>query len=173
MLAARLPGILPPLSATEVLETSMIHSLAGLLSAGGISKSRPFREPHHTASKATIIGDGRNAKPGEVSLVHNGVLFMDKFHEFPRTVLKMLRQPIETGEVMIARANAHVKYPCKFMLIAGQSLQIRAPERCIAGLWAGTKLCAKELFQPARCNRRGTATRQTCAAMPKARHCQS
>jgi magnesium chelatase family protein len=118
MLAARLPGILPPLSATEALETSMIHSLAGLLSAGGISKSRPFREPHHTASMAAIIGGGRNAKPGEVSLAHNGVLFMDEFPEFPRTVLETLRQPIETGEVMIARANAHVKHPCKFMLIA-------------------------------------------------------
>ena len=117
MLAARLPGILPPLSATEALETSMIHSLAGLLSAGGISKSRPFREPHHTASMAAIIGGGRNAKPGEVSLAHNGVLFMDEFPEFPRTVLETLRQPVETGEVMIARANAHVKYPCKFMLI--------------------------------------------------------
>jgi magnesium chelatase family protein len=118
MLAARLPGILPPLSATKVLETSIIHSLAGLLSAGGISKSRPFREPHHTASKAAIIGGGRNAKPGEVSFTNNGVLFMDEFPEFPRTVLKMLRQPIETGEVMTARANAHVKYPCKFVLIA-------------------------------------------------------
>jgi magnesium chelatase family protein len=118
MLAARLSGILPPLSAKEALETSMIHSLAGLLDAGGISKSRPFREPHHTASMAAIIGGGRNAKPGEASLAHNGVLFMDEFPEFTRTVLETLRQPIETGEVMIARANAHVKYPCKFMLVA-------------------------------------------------------
>jgi magnesium chelatase family protein len=118
MLAARLPSILPPLSAKEALETSMIHSLSGLLDAGGISKSRPFREPHHTASMAAIIGGGRNAKPGEVSIAHNGVLFMDEFPEFPRTVLETLRQPIETGEVMIARANAHVKYPCKFMLVA-------------------------------------------------------
>jgi magnesium chelatase family protein len=118
MLAARLPGILPPLSATEALETSMIHSLSGLLDAGGISRSRPFREPHHTASMAAIIGGGRGAKPGEVSLAHNGVLFMDEFPEFPRTVLETLRQPIETGEVMVARANAHVKYPCKFMLVA-------------------------------------------------------
>jgi magnesium chelatase family protein len=118
MLAARLPGILPPLSATEALETSMIHSLSGLLDAGGISRSRPFREPHHTASMAAIIGGGRGAKPGEVSLAHNGVLFMDEFPEFPRTVLETLRQPIENGEVMVARANAHVKYPCKFMLVA-------------------------------------------------------
>jgi len=118
MLAARLPGILPPLSAIEALETSMIHSLAGLLDAGGISMDRPFREPHHTASMAAIIGGGRAAKPGEASLAHNGVLFMDEFPEFPRAVLETLRQPIETGEVMIARANNHVKYPCKFMLVA-------------------------------------------------------
>ncbi|KIN63256.1 Competence protein ComM [Sulfitobacter noctilucicola] len=118
MLAARLPSILPPLTASEALDTSMIHSLAGLLDEGGISRSRPFREPHHTASMAAIIGGGRQAKPGEVSLAHNGVLFMDEFPEFPRTVLETLRQPIETGEVMIARANAHVKYPCKFMLVA-------------------------------------------------------
>lgn len=118
MLAARLPGILPALSATEALETSMIHSVAGLLDAGGISRVRPFREPHHTASMAAIIGGGRSAQPGEVSLAHNGVLFMDEFPEFTRQVLETLRQPIETGEVMIARANAHVKYPCKFMLVA-------------------------------------------------------
>jgi magnesium chelatase family protein len=118
MLAARLPTILPPLTASEALSTSMIHSLAGLLDEGGISRARPFREPHHTASMAAIIGGGRQAKPGEVSLAHNGVLFMDEFPEFPRTVLETLRQPIETGEVMIARANAHVKYPCKFMLVA-------------------------------------------------------
>ncbi|KAJ30727.1 YifB family Mg chelatase-like AAA ATPase [Sulfitobacter pontiacus] len=118
MLAARLPSILPPLTPQEALSTSMIHSLAGLLDDGGISRLRPFREPHHTASMAAIIGGGRLAKPGEVSLAHNGVLFMDEFPEFPRTVLETLRQPVETGEVMIARANAHVKYPCKFMLVA-------------------------------------------------------
>lgn len=118
MLAARLPGILPPLSATEALETSMIHSLSGLLSEGGISRERPFREPHHTASMAAIVGGGRGAKPGEISLAHNGVLFMDEFPEYPRAVLETLRQPIETGEVVVARANAHVKYPCRFMLVA-------------------------------------------------------
>jgi magnesium chelatase family protein len=118
MLAARLPGLLPELSPAEALETSMIHSLAGLLSEGGINRARPFREPHHTASMAAIVGGGRSAKPGEISLAHNGVLFMDEFPEFPRTVLETLRQPIETGEVMVARANAHVKYPCRFMLIA-------------------------------------------------------
>lgn len=125
MLAARLPGLLPPLSPLEALETSMIHSLSGLLDEGGISRTRPFREPHHTASMAAIIGGGRTAKPGEVSLAHNGVLFMDEFPEFPRQVLETLRQPIETGEVMIARANAHIKYPCRFMLVAAAN-----PCRC-------------------------------------------
>ncbi|MBD3680148.1 MAG: YifB family Mg chelatase-like AAA ATPase [Rhodobacteraceae bacterium] len=118
MLAARIPGILPPLTATEALETSMIHSLSGLLDEGGISRTRPFREPHHTASMAAIVGGGRGAKPGEISLAHNGVLFLDEFPEFPRTVLETLRQPIETGEVVVARANAHVKYPCRFLLVA-------------------------------------------------------
>lgn len=118
MLAARIPGILPPLTAAEALETSMVHSLAGLLDEGGISRVRPFREPHHTASMAAIVGGGRGAKPGEISLAHNGVLFMDEFPEFPRTVLETLRQPIETGQVMVSRANAHVQYPCRFMLVA-------------------------------------------------------
>lgn len=118
MLAARIPGILPDLTPSEALETSMIHSLSGLLDEGGINRQRPFREPHHTASMAAIVGGGRGAKPGEISLAHNGVLFMDEFPEFSRTVLETLRQPIETGEVVVARANAHVKYPCKFMLVA-------------------------------------------------------
>ncbi|MFA8387057.1 MAG: YifB family Mg chelatase-like AAA ATPase [Pelagibaca sp.] len=118
MLAARLPGILPPLTPAEALETSMVHSLSGLIEAGGISRHRPFREPHHTASMPAIVGGGRTAKPGEISLAHNGVLFMDEFPEFPRPVLETLRQPIETGEVMIARANAHIRYPCRFMLVA-------------------------------------------------------
>ena len=125
MLAARLPGILPPLSPTEALETSMIHSLAGLLTEGGISRQRPFREPHHTASMAAIIGGGRGAKPGEISLAHNGVLFLDELPEFSRPVLETLRQPIETGEVVVARANAHVRYPCKFLLVAAAN-----PCRC-------------------------------------------
>ncbi len=118
MLAARLPSILPPLTAQEALETSMIQSLAGLITEGGISRTRPFREPHHTASMAAIVGGGRGAKPGEISLAHNGVLFLDEFPEFPRPVLETLRQPIENGEVIIARANAHVHYPCRFMLVA-------------------------------------------------------
>jgi magnesium chelatase family protein len=118
MLAARIPGILPPLNPSEALETSMIHSLAGLLDEGGISRMRPFREPHHTASMAAIVGGGRTARPGEISLAHHGVLFMDEFPEFPRGVLETLRQPIETGEVMVSRANARVRYPCRFMLVA-------------------------------------------------------
>ncbi len=118
MLAARMPGILPPLTPVEALETSMIHSLSGLLDEGGISRARPFREPHHTASMAAIVGGGRGAKPGEISLAHNGVLFLDEFPEFPRAVLETLRQPIETGEVVVARANAHIRYPCRFLLVA-------------------------------------------------------
>ena len=118
MLAARLPGILPPLSPIEALETSMIHSLSGLIDEGGISRHRPFREPHHTASMAAIVGGGRGAKPGEISLAHNGVLFLDELPEFPRNVLETLRQPIETGEVVVSRANAHMRYPCRFMLAA-------------------------------------------------------
>ncbi|OOY13311.1 AAA family ATPase [Thioclava marina] len=118
MLAARLPSILPEMSPEEMLETSMIHSLSGLINEGGISRARPFREPHHTASMAAMIGGGRGARPGEVSLAHNGVLFMDEFPEFPRAVLETLRQPIETGEVVVSRANAHMRYPCRFLLVA-------------------------------------------------------
>ena len=125
MLAARLPGILPPLEPSEALETSMIHSLAGLLDEGGISRARPFRTPHHTASMAAIVGGGRAAKPGEISLAHHGVLFLDELPEFSRPVLETLRQPIETGDVVVARANAHVRYPCKFMLVAAAN-----PCRC-------------------------------------------
>ncbi len=125
MLAARLPGILPPLDPAEALETSMIHSLAGLLDEGGISRRRPFRTPHHTASMAAIVGGGRGAKPGEISLAHHGVLFLDELPEFPRAVLETLRQPIETGDVVVARANAHVRYPCRFMLVAAAN-----PCRC-------------------------------------------
>ena len=125
MLAARLPGLLPPLSATEALETSMVHSLAGLLDEGGISRTRPFRRPHHTASVASIVGGGKGAKPGEISLAHNGVLFLDELPEFPRGVLETLRQPIETGDVVVSRANAHCRYPARFLLVAAAN-----PCRC-------------------------------------------
>ncbi|MXQ08634.1 YifB family Mg chelatase-like AAA ATPase [Alphaproteobacteria bacterium GH1-50] len=125
MLAARLPGILPPLDAGEALETSMILSRAGMIEAGGISRQRPFRAPHHTASMAAIVGGGRGALPGEVSLAHNGVLFLDELPEFPRNVLETLRQPLETGDVTVSRANAHVRYPCRFLLVAAAN-----PCRC-------------------------------------------
>ncbi|WP_299358378.1 YifB family Mg chelatase-like AAA ATPase [uncultured Paracoccus sp.] len=125
MLAARLPGIMPALTPAEALETSMIHSLAGVLADGGISRAPPFREPHHTASMAAIVGGGRAARPGEISLAHNGVLFLDELPEFSRPVLETLRQPIETGEVVVARANAHVRYPCRFLLVAAAN-----PCRC-------------------------------------------
>lgn len=137
MLAARLPGILPPLSPAEALETSMIRSLAGLLSDGGISRARPFCEPHHTASMAAIVGGGRGAKPGQVSLAHNGVLFLDELPEFSRAVLETLRQPIETGEVVVARANAHVRYPCRFLLVAAAN-----PCRC-GYLGDASRACAR------------------------------
>ena len=125
MLAARLPGLLPPMSAVETLETSMIHSLSGLIEEGRISRTRPFREPHHTASMAAVVGGGKGARPGEISIAHNGVLFLDEIPEFPRPVLETLRTPIETGEVTIARANAHIRYPCRFLLVAAAN-----PCRC-------------------------------------------
>lgn len=137
MLAARLAGIMPPLSAQEALETSMIHSLSGLLDEGGIRRDRPFREPHHSASMAAIVGGGRTARPGEISLAHNGILFLDELPEFPRTVLETLRQPIETGEVLVARANAHVRYPCRFLLVAAAN-----PCRC-GHLGDPARACAK------------------------------
>jgi magnesium chelatase family protein len=115
----------------------MIHSLAGLLSDGGISRARPYRAPHHTASMAAIVGGGRGAKPGEISLAHNGVLFLDEFPEYPRAVLETLRQPIETGDVVVARANAHVTYPCRFLLIAAAN-----PCRC-GQLYDAAQACGR------------------------------
>ena len=125
MLAERLPTLLPDLDAGEALETSMIRSRAGLVDAAGISRRRPYRRPHHTASMAAIVGGGKGAQPGEISLAHNGVLFLDEFPEFPRGVLETLRQPIETGDIHVSRANAHVRYPCRFLLIAAAN-----PCRC-------------------------------------------
>lgn len=125
MLAARLPGILPPLDAAEMLDVSMIASMAGELEEGRLSRSRPFRAPHHSASMAALIGGGLRVRPGEVSLAHNGVLFLDELPEFSRPVLDSLRQPLETGEAVIARANAHVAYPARFQLVAAMN-----PCRC-------------------------------------------
>ncbi len=124
MLAARLPGLLPPLSAAEALEVSMIHSIAGQL-ADGIVRQRPFRDPHHSASTPALVGGGLRAKPGEISLAHRGVLFLDELPEFSRGSLEALRQPLETGRVAIARANVHVSYPARFQLIAAMN-----PCRC-------------------------------------------
>jgi len=125
MLAQRLPGLLPPLDAGEALELSMIQSLAGELRGGAISRKRPFRSPHHSASMAALVGGGLRVKPGEVSLAHLGVLFLDELPEFQRGVLDSLRQPIETGEAIVARANAHVRYPARFQLVAAMN-----PCRC-------------------------------------------
>jgi magnesium chelatase family protein len=125
MLAARLPGLLPPLDAREALEISMVQSLAGELPDGAISRRRPFRSPHHSASMAALIGGGLKVKPGEVSLAHLGVLFLDELPEFQRQVLDSLRQPIETGEAVVARANAHVRFPARFQLVAAMN-----PCRC-------------------------------------------
>ncbi len=125
MMAARLPALLPPLDAREALEISMIQSLAGELRDGAISRRRPFRSPHHSASMAALVGGGLRVKPGEVSLSHLGVLFLDELPEFQRQVLDSLRQPIETGEAVVARANAHVRYPARFQLVAAMN-----PCRC-------------------------------------------
>ncbi|TQS73758.1 YifB family Mg chelatase-like AAA ATPase [Rhodobacteraceae bacterium] len=125
LLAACLPRLLPPLSAQEALETSMVQSVAGLLDQGGISRVRPFRHVHHTASKAALTGGGPNAGPGAISLAHNGVLFLDELPEFAAGVLDTLRQPIEDGVITVARARAHVRYPCRFLLIAAAN-----PCRC-------------------------------------------
>ncbi|MEE8500528.1 MAG: ATP-binding protein, partial [Kiloniellales bacterium] len=125
MLAQRLPGILPPLSPAEALEVSMIHSVAGQLEAGRLLRTRPFRDPHHSASLAALVGGGLRVRPGEISLAHLGVLFMDEFPEFPRATLEALRQPLETGRVAIARANTHVTYPARVQLIAAMN-----PCRC-------------------------------------------
>jgi magnesium chelatase family protein len=125
MLAQRLPGLLPPLDAREALEISLIQSLSGTLEGGAISRTRPFRNPHHSASMAALVGGGLKVKPGEVSLAHLGVLFLDELPEFARAVLDSLRQPIESGEAVVARANAHVKYPARFQLVAAMN-----PCRC-------------------------------------------
>lgn len=125
MLAACLPGILPPMHADEILQTSMIRSISGQLKQGKLASQRPFRDPHHSSSIAAMVGGGRKALPGEISLAHNGVLFLDELPEFPRSVLEALRQPLEIGTVSIARAQAHVTYPARFQLIAAMN-----PCRC-------------------------------------------
>ncbi|MGB7259646.1 MAG: YifB family Mg chelatase-like AAA ATPase, partial [Pseudolabrys sp.] len=125
MLAARLPTILPPLSPAELLEVSMIASVAGEIEGGALTNKRPFRSPHHSASMPALVGGGLRARPGEISLAHNGVLFLDELPEFTAQVLDSLRQPLETGEVAIARANHRITYPARFMLVAAMN-----PCRC-------------------------------------------
>jgi len=137
MMAQRLPGLLPPLTAGELLETSMIHSMAGLIARGELRRDRPFRSPHHSASMAALTGGGLKAKPGEVSLAHNGVLFLDELPEFGVQALDSLRQPLETGEVVVARANAHVRYPARVQLVAAMN-----PCRCGLG-GAGKGACGR------------------------------
>ncbi len=121
MLASRMPGLLPPLSAMEALEVSMIHSIAGRLPEGGLVRRRPFRDPHHSASTPALVGGGLRVKPGEISLAHRGVLFLDELPEFSRQAFESLRQPMESGRVVIARANAHVSYPARFQLVAAMN----------------------------------------------------
>lgn len=125
LLASCLPGILPPLSPAEALEVSMVSSVAGILEEGRISRTRPFRSPHHSASMAALTGGGLRVKPGEVSLAHLGVLFLDELPEFQRAVLDSLRQPLEAGVVDVARANAHVTFPARVQLVAAMN-----PCRC-------------------------------------------
>lgn len=136
MLAQRLPGLLPPLSARELLEVSQIQSIAGLLQRGQLSRTRPFRSPHHSASMAAMVGGGIKAKPGEVSLAHHGVLFLDELPEFTAQVLDSLRQPLEAGEAVIARANRHVRYPARFQLVSAMN-----PCRCGGG--PGAAACTR------------------------------
>ncbi|MBO9545300.1 YifB family Mg chelatase-like AAA ATPase [Caulobacter sp.] len=137
MLAQRLPGLLPPLTSSELLETSMVHSVAGLIARGALTRARPYRAPHHSASMAALTGGGLKAKPGEVSLAHNGVLFLDELPEFSRQALDSLRAPLETGEVMVARANFHIRYPARVQLVAAMN-----PCRCGHG-GAGRGACGK------------------------------
>ena len=125
MMASRIVGILPPMTAEESLNVTTIYSLAGKMDGNGLILRRPFRAPHHSASIVAIVGGGNNARPGEISLAHKGVLFLDELPEFSRSALESLRQPLESGEITIARANNHVTYPAKIQLIAAMN-----PCRC-------------------------------------------
>lgn len=144
MLASRLPSILPPLNVEQALSTAMIQSVAGELGYSGLSFTPPFRAPHHNASTPALVGGGRKGTPGEISLAHNGVLFLDELPEFNRATLEALRQPLENGMIVISRVNAHTSYPAEFQLIAAMN-----PCRCG---YLGTKekecskapLCAQE-----------------------------
>ncbi len=122
MLARRMPGILPPLSLEEALETTRVHSVAGILPPHeSLNRRRPFRAPHHTVSDAGLVGGGSNPRPGEVSLAHNGVLFLDELPEFRRNVLEALRQPLEDGKVVLARARVSLRFPARFVLVGAMN----------------------------------------------------
>jgi magnesium chelatase family protein len=122
MLAKRLPTIMPPMNLHEALETTKIHSVAGKLgSSSGLVAQRPFRSPHHTISDVALVGGGNHPQPGEISLAHNGVLFLDELPEFKRTVLEVMRQPLEERRVTISRARWTVEYPASFMLVASMN----------------------------------------------------
>lgn len=125
MLASRLPGILPLLSPKEALDVTVVHSLAGMAPKDGLVKTRPFRDPHHSASLPALVGGGQKGKPGEISLAHNGVLFLDELPEFSRSCLESLRKPLETGTITIARVQHHYTYPARFQCIAAMN-----PCRC-------------------------------------------
>ena len=125
LLASRIPGILPHFSPDEALEVTMIHSMAGQVMESGLITERPYRAPHHSASLVALVGGGSHAKPGEISLAHRGIIFLDELPEFSRSALESLRQPLETGNITIARANSHVTYPARIQLIAAMN-----PCRC-------------------------------------------
>jgi magnesium chelatase family protein len=130
-------SILPPLEPHEAIEVTMIYSIAGMLPETGLMSERPFRSPHHSASLASLVGGGIRAKPGEISLAHNGVLFLDELPEFSRVSLEALRQPLETGNITVARVNQHVTYPAKIQLIAAMN-----PCRC-GYFGAASRECAR------------------------------
>lgn len=148
LLAKRLPGLLPPLNSREALEVSMIHSVAGMLPAGGLVTERAFRDPHHSASQPALVGGGTRAKPGEISLAHRGVLFLDELPEFSRQALEALRQPLENGNVTISRAAVQTTYPARFQLIAAMNLckcgnTISPAQLCSRGLRCSQDYLAK------------------------------
>jgi magnesium chelatase family protein len=121
MLAKRFGGLLPPMGLDEAVETTKLYSVSGLASAGRLVRTRPFREPHHTISDAALIGGGANPRPGEVSLAHNGVLFLDEFPEFSRPAIEALREPLEAWTVTVARVRESVVYPARFLLVAAMN----------------------------------------------------